>query len=134
MSNSIIRSILETRLKSWADAQVPKILFAAEGASFTKPTSGGFVQPVLLPNGTLNNDLSGKRKTHVGIFEVRCWYPSGKGMREAEKLADNVINLFPLLPKIGSVSIENTPYAEQPELDISGWIIVPVMIMYRYEA
>lgn len=134
MSNSIIRAVLETRLKAWADAQVPKIPFAPQGASFTKPNSGGFLEPILLPNGTINNDLSGKRKTHIGIFEVRCWYPSGKGMGDVEKLSNSIINLFPLLPKIGSVSIENTPYAEQPELDTSGWIIVPVMIMYRYEA
>ena len=134
MSNSIIRAALETRLKAWADAQVPKIPFAAEGASFTKPSSGGFLQPTLLPNGTVNNDLSGTRKTYIGIFDVRCWYPSGRGMGEVEKMSNSIINLFPLIPKTGGVSIENTPYAEHPELDTSGWIIVPVMIMYRYEA
>jgi hypothetical protein len=134
MSNSVIRAELETRLKAWADAQVPKIPIAPQGASFTKPLSGGFLEPLLLPNGTINNDLSGKRKTHVGIFEVRCWSPSGRGMGDVEKLSNNVINLFPLLPKTGSVSVENTPYSERPEFDTSGWIIVPVLILYRYES
>ena len=134
MSNPTIRRILETRLKLWADVQVPKIPFAAEGASFNKPVKGGFLQPTLLPNGTVNNDLSGVRKTHIGIFEVKCWYPSGRGMAEVEKLSSSIIDLFPLLPKIDGISIESTPYAEHPEIDVSGWLIVPVMIMYRFEA
>ena len=133
MSNSIIRAVLETRLKAWADAQVPKIPVAFEGASFNKQSSGGFLQPIILPNGTINNDLSGKRKTHFGIFEVRCWYPSGSGMGQAEKLSNSIINLFPLLPKTGSVSVENTPYTEKPQIEESGWIVVPVLIFYRYE-
>lgn len=133
MGNSTIRSILETQLKTWADAQVPKIPIAFEGNSFTKPPTGGFVEPILIPNVTVNNDLSGKRKTYHGIFEVRCWHPSGKGMGGVEKLATRIINLFPLLPKSGNLSVENTPYAEQPDFDAAGWIIVPVLILYRYE-
>lgn len=112
MSNSIIRSILETQLKIWADSQTPKIPIAFEGNSFSKPTSGGYLEPTLLPNITLNKDLSGQRKTYLGIFEVKCWYPRGKGMGAAEKLSGSIINLFPILPKTSSVSIEYTPHAE----------------------
>ena len=133
MSNSIIRSVLETQLKTWADSQTPKIPIAFEGNSFSKPTAGGFLEPTLLPNLTLNNDLSGQRKTYYGIFEVKCWYPRGKGMGAVEKLCSSIIDLFPLLPKTSSVSVEYTPHAEQPQFDDAGWIIVPVMIMYRHE-
>lgn len=133
MSNSTIRSVLETRLKAWADAQVPKIPIAFEGVSFSKPASGPYLEPLLIPNGTANNELSGQRKTLIGIFEVKCWYPSGKGMGGVEQLSNSIINLFPMLPKMGSVSVENTPYAEHPQFDESGWIIVPVLVMYRYE-
>jgi len=134
MSNSIIRSALETKLKTWADAQVPKIPVAFEGIAFSKPSSGAYIEPLLIPNVTSNNELSGRRKTLLGIFEVRCWHPSGRGMGGVEQLVNNVISLFPLLPKIGSVSIENTPHAEHPIIDESGWIIVPVLIFYRYES
>lgn len=134
MSNAIIRSVLETKLKAWADAQVPKVPIAFEGASFSKPTSDFYVEPILIPNVTINQELSGKRKTSFGIFEVRCWHTSGRGMGGVEKLSSEIINLFPFLPKIGKVSIENTPYAERPEFDESGWVIVPVLIFYRYES
>jgi len=133
MSNSIIRAALETRLKVWADAQLPKIPVAFESVTFNKPLSNVYLQPLLIPNITLNNELSGIRKTQLGIFEVRCWCRSGIGMGVVEGIASSVINLFPLVPKQGAVSIENTPYAEKPMFDEAGWIIVPVMIFYRYE-
>lgn len=133
MSNSIIRAAFETRLKAWADAQVPKIPIAFEGKSFTKPASGGYLQPLLVPNVTVDADLSGRRKRLLGIFEVNCWYPSGTGMGGVEQLAQSIVSLFPLLPKLGNVSVENTPYAERQMEDEAGWLIVPVVIMYRYE-
>lgn len=128
-----IRKELETRLKTWADAQTPKIPIAFEGVAFTKP-SGPYLEPLLIPNITKHNEVSGQRKTLLGVFEVRCWYPNGKGMGGVERLSGQVIDLFPMLPKTGSVSIENTPYTEHPEFDESGWIIVPVLMFYRYEA
>lgn len=134
MSNPIIRAALETRLKAWADAQVPKIPIAFEGVPFSKPTTGPYIEPLLLPNVTSNTELSGRRQTHLGIFEVRCWCPTGNGMGVVERLASNVIKLFPILPKLGSVSIENTPYSERPQFDDAGWVIVPVLVFYRYES
>ena len=82
----------------------------------------------------MNNELSGSRKTHLGILEVRCWCPSGKGMGAVEQLSNSIINLFPLLPKVGGVSVEKTPYAEDYLLDEAGWVIVPVLVFYRYES
>lgn len=134
MSNQTVRVALETRLKAWADAQVPKIPIAFEGSPFTKPSSSAYLEPILMPNTTVHSELAGKRKTSIGIFEVRCWYPSGRGMGGVEQLANNIVNLFPMLPKTGNVSIENSPYAEHPQFDESGWIIVPVLVFYRHES
>lgn len=134
MSDLIIRSELETRLKTWADAQVPKVLISSEGVPFTKPTDGVFLEAFLLPSATLNPEVSGVRKRQLGIFQVNCWAKSGKGMKAVEQLAQNVIDLYPLFPKAGNVSIEQTPNAEPSILDTSGWIVVPVTIKYRYES
>lgn len=134
MSNQIIRAELESRLKAWAAAQMPPIPVAWQGAPFNKPVEGVWLEALLLPNDTLNIDLSGKRKTYMGLFQINCWSKSGKGMGVVEALAQNVINLFPMLPKIGLVSIEQTPSAEKPISDTSGWVIVPVTIRYRMEA
>lgn len=134
MSNAVIRAELEARLKAWADSQTPEVKVAWENIHFTKPAEGSlWLEPILVPNDTMNKELSTKRKTYLGIFQINCWAPSGKGMGQVEKLAQSLIDLFPVLPKTGLVSIEKTPTAEKPLLDNSGWVIVPVTIQYRME-
>lgn len=134
MSNSKIRAELETRLKAWADAQTPKVPIAFQGTAFTKPVNGSpYLEAYLIPGATVNKDLSGKRKTYIGLFQINCWAQSGKGMGQVETLAQSIINLFPVLPKTGAVSVEQTPAADSSILDDSGWLIVPVTIRYRME-
>lgn len=132
MSNAIIRASLESKLKAWADAQVPPIPIAFQGVPFTKPSTGLFLEPYLIPNETFNKELSGKRKTYIGLFQVNCWAPSGTGMGQVEQLSQSIVDLFPIVPKIGAVSIEQTPAAGRPMPD-DGWVIVPVTIKYRME-
>lgn len=133
MSNATIRAELETRLKTWADAQTPKIPVSFEGVPFTKPASGTYLECFLIPAVTIDADVSATRQRRLGIFQVNCWIKSGTGMRQVETLAQNIIDLFPILPKTGAVSIESTPYADNSILDPSGWIAVPVSIQYRHE-
>lgn len=134
MSNKIIRAELETRLKTWADAQIPKIPIAFENVAFTKPSEGVFLETYLIPSITLDREVSGAKQRLLGIFQVNCWARSGKGMRQVEQLSQDVISLFPLLPKVGAVSIDGTPSTESALLDQSGWVVVPVTIKYRYES
>lgn len=134
MSNSVIRAEFETRLKAWADAQVPKIPIAFESAPFTKPSDGFFLEPLLIPMPTVDRDVGGSGKRYVGLFRVNCWAKAGKGMGGVEKLAQNIINLFPMIPKSGSISIESTPSANNAVLDGTGWVVVPISIKYRMES
>jgi len=134
MSNDVIRAELETRLFDWAQAQNPKVPIAFESAPFTKPETGVFLEAFLIPNVTIDADVAATRKRLVGIFQVNCWARSGKGMGEVDRLAASVIDAFPVVPKSGEVSIEQTPYADKSLSDNSGWVIVPVTIMYRYES
>lgn len=135
MSNAVIRAYFDQRLKTWADAQNPKIKIANEQQGFTKPTdSSTWLESFLIPNTTMNRELSGTRKTMLGFFQVNCWAPSGRGMGVVDALAQNIVNLFPLVPKSGAVSIEGTPSADRPIESEPGWVIVPVLISYRYEA
>jgi hypothetical protein len=123
---------LEGRLKTWATAQ--SIPVAWQNTAFTKPATQ-FLEPFLIPVVVNNSNVAGKRATYLGIFQVNCWSPIGPGMGDVETLAQSVVNLFPLLPKVGGVSIESTPSALDAIKDDSGnWIIVPVRISYRYEA
>jgi hypothetical protein len=107
---------------------------AFENVPFVKPLDGVYLEAFLVPNITLDVAVDGSRQRHLGIFQVNCWAKSGKGMRQVEKLAQDVIDLFPLLPKVGVVSVDRTPVAESRLMDSAGWVIVPVTIPYRYEA
>ena len=134
MSNSIIRAELEARLKTWADAQTPKLLVAFQNAPFSKPTAGIWLEAFLLPNRTLHKEVSGARKTYHGLFQINCWAPTGNGMGAVERVAQSLVDLYPMLPKTGNVSIEDTPSQDNPLWDTSGWVIVPVTIKYRMES
>lgn len=133
MSNSIVRAELETRLKAWASAQTPAIPVAFENVPFTKPTASPYLEAYLLPNVTLSKTVDAKRKTYMGLFQINCWAPSGQGMGQVEKLAQSIINLYPMLPKTGNVSVESNPSADTP-IPADGWVIVPVIIKYRMES
>lgn len=135
MSNAIIRAAFETKLKAWAEAQTPKVLVAYENAPFTKPALGtNWVECFLVPNDTLNKTVDAKRKTYQGVFQINCWSQQGKGMGAVERLSQSLVDLFPVVPKTSSVSVEGTPIVRSAVPDQTGWIVVPVLIRYRYEA
>ena len=132
MSIPIIRAMLEARLKTWADTQ--SIPIAYQGVAFTKPNTP-FLECVLIPNIVFNRDVAATGERHLGFFQVNCWAKVGSGMGQAEALAQSVKALYPVVPKVGSVSIETPPKIDRALPDSSGaWMIVPVLISYRYEA
>lgn len=134
MSIPTIRAALESRLKTWADAQNPPIKISFQGVGFQKPATK-FLECMLLPNMAMSRDLAASHERHLGFFQINCWAPVGSGMGQAESLAENVKSLFPVIPKTGTVSVESPPKIDNAILDSSGnWVIVPVIISYRYEA
>lgn len=133
MSNPVIRAALESRLKTWADAQSIPVSF--ENVAFTKPANfTPFLECFLIPNVVMNRDVSATHERHYGFFQVNVWAQKGKGMGQAEALAQSVKALYPVVPKTGSVSVETPPKIDKALLDDSGWVIVPVLISYRFEA
>lgn len=133
MSLSIVRAALETRLATWAAAQSTPLSIAFEDVSFVKPDSDPYLECFLIPNMTVNHETSGTRKTLYGLFQVNVWTPGGTGRGQAETLSQGVVDLFPVVPKLGAVSVEGTPSTNAPRSDSSGWSITPVLIKYRYE-
>lgn len=132
MSNALIRQALETRLKAWADVQTPKPPVAYQNVSFTKPTTGYWLESFLIPSSAHERETSASKKTYLGMFQVNVWTPRGIGMQIAERTADSIVASFPVVPKIGVVSVESTK-VDASISDESGWVAVPVLINYRYE-
>ena len=53
MSDRVIRSLFEMRLKAWAEARVPKLPIAFEDVAFTPPPGDAtYLKVYLLPGNT----------------------------------------------------------------------------------
>ena len=132
MSNTVIRSELEQRLQTWANSFNPVIPIAWEGVAFQLP-SERYLQPFMIPAATTNPSVDGSRKRYTGIFQVNVYVKDGKGTKAINELCDSLINYFPVIPKSGNVSIEQTPSVSNG-IALDGWRVVPVSIPYRMES
>lgn len=128
-----VRTDLETRLKTWADNHNPVIKVAWEGVPFAKPTSGMFIQPFIIRAKSRNSNLSGTDYREHGLWQISVWGLDGKGSAETEDLSQELINLFPVIPKFATTSIEQTGTMSQADI-IDGWRVVHLTFPYRKES
>lgn len=134
MSLRQIRLTLESRLKAWADSQAPALKVAGENFSFTKPVDGSmFLEIFFIPNVTLSRETSAAKKTYLGLFQINVWCRKDQGMGKLEDVADKLATMFPHALKLGRLTITDAPSVERPFPDDSGWVILPVLIKYRYD-
>lgn len=130
---SLINLELETRLLNFANSYLPKLPVAWEGKAFEKPVDTPFLEAYIVPASTVNVTTDGLRIRQRGIFMVNVWAPDGKGRKIGDDIAEALIATFPIVPKVGRVSIEQTPNADRAIVEQSGWRIVPVSVTYRFE-
>lgn len=129
-----IRQELETKLATFAAAQTPPIPISWEGVSFTKPTNLPWLQMFLISSTTISSDVAATRIRERGTLAITVWSPSGSGAGVIEILADKIVQLFPVVPKTGTVSIEGPGNSGRIMLDNSGWLALPITFPYRVEA
>jgi hypothetical protein len=131
MTQRTIRLEVEAKVKAWAAAQSPAIPIAYENAAFAK-TDTTFIELYIIPATTVNQTVSAARKTLTGLIQFNIYTKEGVGTKKSEELAQALIDLFPVVPKTGTVSIEqtgsimNTLYEAQ-------WLVTPVRFRYRQE-
>lgn len=128
-----IRSEIEKRVIDWAALQSPVIPVALEGVPFTKPKTGSYLRIWFLPKDVTNPTIDALRKRTKGFFQIDCCTLDGTGSAVVETLADNVAALFPVVPKVGTVSIEQFPQIGQALIQ-DLWRVIPLTISYRQES
>ena len=131
---SVPRQELETRLAAFAASN--SLTVAYEGRHFDKPSTA-FLECTIVGRNTKNVTTDGERKRERGIFQVNVWYPTGtptSGAGTVEAIAESIIATFPVVPKVGNVSVEETPNQGSIITDVAGWLVLPVTISYRYES
>ena len=126
-----IRSELTPRVRDMAATlNVP---VAYENVNFTKPSSGAFLEMFIVPTTTKDVTVDGTRQRELGYMQLNVWCPVGKGTKQSDDIVEAIKLAFPLVPKTGNVSIENTASIKQAIVDESGYRIIPVVIPYRLE-
>lgn len=127
------RSEIETRINEWARAQSPAIPVAFQNVKFTKPVSGPYLEVVLLGDNSTNRNLAADGIRTYGMFQVNVYAPVNAGMGQVEALAKSIVDLFPVIPKTGTVSIE-APLNTSGSTVIDAFVCIPVRARYRIES
>ena len=131
MTQRALRKEIEDKAAAWAASKSPVIKIAYENVTFVKPDST-FIELYIIPATTVNPTVAAKRATHYGMIQFNIYCKSGEGTKKSEDLAQELIDLFPVVPKVGTVSIEQTGSIMNPLYD-SQWRVLPVRIRYRQE-
>jgi hypothetical protein len=130
---SATRQELESRLQVFAESLAPHLTVAYENVPFTKPTSEPYLECFLISAGTTAITVDASRNRERGTFQVNVWSPSGRGTAEVESIGKGVVDTFKVIPKLGTVSIEQPGNTGRLIIEINGWIILPVTFPYRVE-
>ena len=134
MSQQTIRAYFEGKLATWAAAHSPVVKVAYEGKAFTPPTSGIYAECYLMPAYTMNPFVSATHKREGGIFQITIVGTETNGTKALYDIAQEIVNLFPVVPKDSAVSVEQTPHIAKVFKTEAGKIALPVSITYRLES
>lgn len=91
MSQALIREILESRLKEWAEANGHSVAWENRESPISPP----FLQCFLLPAPTQSNDVKGDHRLFTGIFQVSVVRARNETAYKGEIIAAELEALFP---------------------------------------
>ncbi|WP_454869431.1 phage tail terminator-like protein [Pseudomonas gorinensis] len=112
MSDKIIRSLFEGRLKAWAAGGVAALPIL-RGRRFRAAANGStYLRAYLLPANTTSEDLEGKRAPYMSIFQMSVVTKADIGRGAAEGIADEIAALFP--NNLGLTKTNFTVYVRSP--------------------
>ena len=128
-----LKTELQKRVTDFATAQ--NIPVALPNVPFTKPsiTTGRFLEIIFLSSVTINPDIGAISERETGIMQVNVCVPLGQGAGAGDTLATSIKGLFPVVPKTGTVSVEQPPNIAQAITREDGWRVIPISISYRQE-
>jgi hypothetical protein len=131
MSQPLIRSLFESRLKPWAASK--SLPVAWQNAAFVTP-AGTFIEAFLLPSTTISLDIAKSHRAYTGTFQISIVASVGTGMGAIEALAGEVASLFPAGLRLTSSSFAvqiASPASIAAAIQASDYITLPVSFGYR---
>ncbi|MDU4249005.1 phage tail terminator-like protein [Pseudomonas sp.] len=134
MSEKIIRSIYEARLKAWAAARSPALRVTYQNSKFSPASGETYLACYLLPAKTQSLDLEGVHKVFTGYFQVNIVVPTDSSLVPASGIAEELQALFPNnlgVTKSGLTVYVRTPCAVADAQQDVATATVPVSFYYR---
>ncbi|WP_236233691.1 DUF4128 domain-containing protein [Pseudomonas tohonis] len=134
MSNKRIRSLLESRLKTWAAARSPALRIAYQNVPFTPSSGETYLRCFVLPATTGSDTLEGEHKRYEGVWQVNIVKPLSGGLGDALGIEDELATLFPnnlLLSSSGFDLYIRTPMGSGSPITDELNATIPVSCRYR---
>lgn len=135
MSDRIIRSLFEARLKVWASTRVPALPIAYEDVAFTPPANDDpYLKIFLLPGNTDSEDLEGKHTSYRGVLQISVVTKSGGGRGAAGMIAEEIAGLYPnnlALSKADFTVFIHSPMATAGAIQGDTTSSLPLSFQYR---
>lgn len=126
-----MRSLYESRLKTWADGQGLPVVWENVAASELEPT---YLRAFLLPALTDTAFMAGSHRSYIGVFQISIVTPHGGGAGIAEGIASELDALFPAHLRLSSGSLAvfiTTPLAAAVPIVEPDCFVLPVSFNYR---
>ena len=130
MSQARIRAAFETRLAAWAKKKRLPVVWQNHGQQLP---AGDHLRASLLPANTLSLDLAGQHRGYRGVFQVSVFCTTGTGPAKAERLVQELDELFPaaMLMQQGGLEVRTlSPMSASAAIQETDWYSVPVSCRY----
>lgn len=126
-----IRQTVEKKLIDYCKAN--SLTVSLENVAFIKPTQKSYLQLFFMASETINPDVAAKREREYGYFQINIFTEQGIGAGKAEKIFQDLKELFPVLPKFENFSIECPPKKGPAINTEDGYYLLPITFYYRQE-
>lgn len=137
MSNDIVRTAIQGRLKAWADAQLPVLPVVWENTEYTPVQGTAYLRGFLMPAETKNPSQGGLHKVYNGLYQISVFFGKGVGTGPVEAACNGIEVLFKAGTTIEKsdrlINILRTPAVAKGAPDGAGFYMVPVTIWYEME-
>lgn len=105
---------------------------AYQNVTFVKPQNGKWLEFFMLASASKNRSVDGLHYVVRGAFQINVYGPLNTGLGALDSIVSNIINAFPVVPKVGTVSIEQ-PLTDMPALIVASSIMIPIRGSFRVE-
>lgn len=139
MTDEAVGAIIESRVKTWSEAQGYPVRFGNQDFDpSTQSIDGMYLECFILPARTGSETLDGAHRHHNGVVQINIRCKRGIGSAVTRRITGELDVLFPnagLVTDSDGVTVRFTsPVSAAPAIEDANGYFVPVSFNYRSDA